>query len=91
MCGYAPGEQGRYHGRLPSPEDRGRPTRLNGSRFFSRYDLKDAYHQLQLHPNPMSSSDGADLNHFWVVRNVYGFRQKREINDFPMKITDDLE
>ena len=63
----------------------------NGSRFFSRYDLKDAYHQLQLHPNPMSSSDGADLNRFWVVRNVYGFRQKREINDFPMKITDDLE
>ena len=27
MCGYAPGEQGRYHGRLPPPEDRGRPTR----------------------------------------------------------------
>ena len=22
MCGYAPGEQGRYHGRLPPPEDR---------------------------------------------------------------------
>ena len=37
---------------------------LNGSRFFSRYDLKDAYHQLQLHPNPMSISDGADLNRF---------------------------
>ena len=25
--------------------------RLNGSRFFSRYDLKDAYHQLELHPD----------------------------------------
>ena len=64
MCGYAPGEQGRYHGRLPLPRIEGVLHGLNGSRFFSRYDLKDAYHQLQLHPNPMSSSDGADLNSF---------------------------
>ena len=40
---------------------------------------------------PKSSSDGADLNRFWVGRNVYGFRQKREINDFQMEITDELE
>ena len=40
---------------------------------------------------PKSSSDDADLNRFWVRRNVYGFRQKREINDFQMEITDDLE
>ena len=31
------------------------------------------------------------MNRFWVGRNVYGFRQKRKINDFQMKITDDLE
>ena len=40
---------------------------------------------------PKSSSDGGNLNRFWVGRNVYGFRQKRKINDFQMKIIDDLE
>ena len=38
-----------------------------------------------------SSSDGGNFNRFWVGRNVYGFRQKRKINDFQIKITDDLE
>ena len=48
----------------PLPRIEGVLHLLNGSRFFSRYDLKDAYHQLQPHPNPMSNSDGADLNRF---------------------------
>ena len=29
-----------------------------------------------------SSSDGGNLNRFGVRRNVYGFHQKRKINDF---------
>ena len=42
-------------------------NRLHGSRFFSRFDLKDAYHQLELH------SDSRKLTTFVSHQGLYRF------------------
>ena len=43
--------------------------RLSGSQVFSRLDLKDAYHQLELHP------DSRDLTTFTSHQGLYRFRR----------------
>ncbi|XP_043195494.1 uncharacterized protein K02A2.6-like [Amphibalanus amphitrite] len=43
--------------------------RLSGSQVFSRLDLKDAYHQLELHP------DSRDLTTFISHQGLYRFRR----------------